>query len=153
MKAATHQDVPCLVELMAAFYAESGYALDHERAAIGFKSLLGDEKLGRVWLAESGAKAAGYIVITHVFSMEYGGLVGFVDDFFVRVTLRGTGLGTSMLDELRASSAGAGLRALFVEVGADNAVAQRVYRRAGFHDSNRLLLALPLAPPTHLVDS
>ena len=82
--------------------------------------------------------------------MEYGGLVAFVDDFFVRVSFRGAGLGTSMLEELRVSASGMDIRALFVEVGPENAVAQRMYRGAGFRESNRQLLTLPLAAPTHL---
>ena len=150
MRAATHQDLPRLLEMMAEFYAESGYALDHARAALGFTSLLNDQSLGRVWLVESGVEAAGYVLVTHVFSMEYGGVAAFVDDFFVRVSFRGAGLGTSMLEDLRASTTGMGIRALFVEVGPENAVAQQVYRRAGFRESNRQLLMLPLASPTHL---
>jgi hypothetical protein len=38
---------------------------------------------------------------------------------------------------------------MFVDVGPDNAAAQSVYRRAGFADTNRQLLMLPLASPTH----
>jgi GNAT superfamily N-acetyltransferase len=53
-------------------------------------------------------------------TMEYGGNVGFVDDFFVRSTSRRCGLGTTMLQELRAHCLAIGIRALFVEVAPDN---------------------------------
>ena len=52
MREAGRADVPELVGLMRAFYAESGFTLDEERAAAGFAALLADARLGRVWLIE-----------------------------------------------------------------------------------------------------
>ncbi len=150
MTTATKQDIPRLIELMAEFYAESGYTLDRERAAGGFLALISDPRLGGAWLMEHEGKDAGYIVLTTCFSMEYGGLVGFVDDFFVRPPFRGGGLGKKILSALRERSVDAGLCALFVEVAPDNAAAQKVYRRSGFTETNRQLLGLPLSRPSHL---
>jgi ribosomal protein S18 acetylase RimI-like enzyme len=150
MKQATAFDIPNLLELMGEFYAEAGYALDRERAKTGFAALLKDHRLGSVWLIESTGGPAGYVVLTHCFTMEYGGNVGFVDDLFVRPTFRRCGLGTTMLQELRAHCLAIGVRALFVEVAPDNTAAQAVYRRAGFSHTNRQILSLALSPPSHL---
>ncbi len=116
VRAATRADVPALVALMGEFYAEAGYPLSAETAARTFEGLLGDERLGGVWLADDGDDEgpAGFIALTVGFSMEYGGL-----------------------------------RALFVETGADDPVARRVYERAGMEDTGRRLLAAPLAAPVH----
>ncbi len=46
MRRASPDDIPLLVELMAGFYAESGYALNHARAVEAFASILADERLG-----------------------------------------------------------------------------------------------------------
>ncbi len=150
MKQATAFDIPNLLELMAEFYAEAGYALDRERAKAGFATLLKDHQLGSVWLIDSAGTPVGYVVLTHCFTMEYGGNVGFVDDFFVRPTSRRCGLGTTMLRDLRAHCLEIGVRALFVEVAPENTAAQEVYRRAGFGHTARQLLSLALAPPSHL---
>jgi len=150
MKLATAFDIPNLIELMAEAYAEAGYALDRERAKTGFAALMKDRRLGTVWLMESAGVPAGYVVLTQCFTMEYGGIAGFVDDLFVRPTFRQCGLGTTMLEELRAHCLANGVRALFVEVAPDNGPAQKVYRRAGFGETNRQILSLALAPPSHL---
>jgi GNAT superfamily N-acetyltransferase len=156
LREARQADVPELTGLMRAFYAESGFVLDEERARAGFEALLADARLGRVWLigreaSKAGAGAGvGYIVVTFVFAMEYGGLAATVDDFFVRPEARGEGLGKAALAEVRRVCTGLGMRALRVEVGVDNLVARAAYRSAGFESlPDRGVMAAPLAPPTH----
>ena len=152
LREAGQADVPELAGLMRAFYAESGFALDEEQAAAGFRALLADARLGRVWLIEkgAGAAAAGYIVATFVFAMEYGGMAAVVDDFYVRPEARGEGLGKAALAAARRACEGLGLRAMRVEVGVDNLVAQAAYRSAGFEAlPDHGLMAAPLAPPAH----
>jgi GNAT superfamily N-acetyltransferase len=142
-------DVPRLVSLMAEFYGEAGFPLPADAAARTFAALLDDPRLGRVWLLEADGEPAGYAVLTVSFSMEFGGLRGFVDDLFVRASFRGRGLAASALAEIRRTAESLDVRALLVETDADNGVAGRVYRRAGFVDAGRLLLSLPLAAPVH----
>ena len=156
MREAGQADVPELAGLMRAFYAESGFALDEEQAAAGFRALLADARLGRVWLVErrrggrAGRRAAarrGYIVVTFVFAMEYGGMAAVVDDFYVRPEARGEGLGKAALAAARRACEDLGMRAMRVEVGVDNLVAQAVYRSAGFEAlPDHGLMAAPLAP-------
>ncbi|MGO8684580.1 MAG: N-acetyltransferase family protein [Thermoleophilia bacterium] len=151
MRLAEAQDVEKLVELMAAFYEESGYALDRPRAGAAFAALLNDPRLGRIWLIQQGSADVapgsadvGYVVVTFVFAMEYGGIMAIVDDFFIRPTSRGMGLGTATLAEVRTFCSGLGVRAMTVEVGPENAVAQSVYCHAGFEKTDRQLMTLCL---------
>jgi GNAT superfamily N-acetyltransferase len=150
-RAARPDDVPALVALMAEFYAESGYPLPAAAAARTFAALLDDPRLGRVWLLEADGEPAGYVVLTVAFSMEYGGLRGFVDDLFVRPAHRRRGLAAAGLAAVRGAAEALGVRALLVETGEGDhhAAARRLYARAGFADSGRLLLTAPLAPPVH----
>lgn len=150
MRLAQTGDIPKLVALMGEFYGEAGYPLPVEAATRTFAALIGDPRLGRVWMMEADGEPAGYVVLTVGFSMEYGGLRGFVDDLFVRPGLRGRGLAAAALAELRRTAESMGVRALLVEVGPDNDTAQRVYRRIGLDDTGHVLLTLPLAPPVHL---
>jgi ribosomal protein S18 acetylase RimI-like enzyme len=62
---------------------------------------------------------------------------------------RRLGLGTAALGEVRAFCTQRGVRAIHVETGRDNAGAQAVYRRIGFMQTDRQLLTLRLANPTH----
>jgi len=82
--------------------------------------------------------------------MEYGGRDGFIDDLFIRQPFRGQGLGKLALAKVRAACEERGVRALHLEVGRDNDAAHSLYRQAGFVATDRQLLTLRLADPTHL---
>jgi GNAT superfamily N-acetyltransferase len=142
-------DVLVLVELMAEFYEESGYTLIRAHAGAAFTALLADPQLGRIWLVQEAAADVGYVVVTFVYGMEYGGLMAFVDDFFVRAAFRNSGLGTEALAEVRDACSLLGVLAISVEVAGDNDPALVVYRRAGFEMTDRKLMVLAWAAPTH----
>jgi GNAT superfamily N-acetyltransferase len=150
LRKASPDDVQPLVALMAEFYAESDCPLNERRAAEAFAALLADDRLGHVWFIQADSRHVGHVVVTLCFSMEYGGLIAFVDDLFVQASHRRAGLGTAALTEVRDFCANRGIRALLVETGRDNVPAQALYRRVGFVDTDRQLLARSLADPTHV---
>ncbi|MGZ8493118.1 MAG: GNAT family N-acetyltransferase [Gemmatirosa sp.] len=90
---ARRDDVPRLVALMGEFYAGSGYPLP-AAAAHTFATPIAAPALDHVRLLEADDVPAGYLALRLGFSMEYGGLRGFVDDLFVRTAARGRGLAT-----------------------------------------------------------
>ena len=149
MRQARAGDVPALVDMMDEFYAEAGFVLDRREARQSFAAVIGDERLGHVWLVEAEGRVVGYLVETLVFAMEHGGTMAVVDDFFVRPGWRGRGLGTAALADVRRDCLAGGVRAMRVEVGRDNQVAQAVYRSAGFAGVDHLLMTTALAatPP------
>lgn len=149
IRPATDADTPALVALMTSFYAEADFPLPAGPAARAFQHLLADPRLGGVWLAEAAGEAIGHAVLTVCFSMEYGGLRGFLDDLYVLPAARGRGTGAALLAAVRTEAAARGVRALHVEVGPENATARRLYMRAGYADSGHLFLTLPLAAPVH----
>jgi GNAT superfamily N-acetyltransferase len=143
------EDLAAVLELMQEFYAESGYPLNIDRARAGFLPLLTSEPLGQVWLAEVEGRPVGHLVLTFCYSMEYGGRSAFVDDLFVRPARRNRGVGRALLAQARAVCEKLGIRAMHLEVSRTNGPAQAVYRAMGFDRTDRELLTLPLAPPTH----
>jgi GNAT superfamily N-acetyltransferase len=142
-------DLTMLGTMMIAFYAEADFSLGHEAATRTFEQLIRSPERGRVWILDCDGSPVGFIVLTVAYAMEYGGLRGFVDDFYVRPQFRRRGLGTKALAFVKAHCLATGVRALFVQAGADNDEAQRVYKRAGFTDTGHQLLVQPLAPPAH----
>lgn len=149
IRPATPVDIPELVALMTAFYAHAGFTLPTEPAERAFQALLADARLGGVWLGETGTTAVGYAVLTVCFSMEYGGLRGFIDDLYVQDGARRQGAGEGLLGAVRTAADERGVRALLVEVGPDNQTARRLYARAGYAESGHIFLSLPLAAPVH----
>lgn len=149
-RAAGPADVAALMALMVDFYAEAGFSLPKEAAERTFTALLSTPDAGQVWLLESDGQPAGFVVLTVAFSMEFGGLRGFVDDLFVSRAFRRRGLAALALAAVRAEAARRGVRALLVETGPDNAEALGVYGRAGFKDTGHVLMSLALEAPVHV---
>jgi GNAT superfamily N-acetyltransferase len=149
IRAAQLTDVTMLSTLMIEVYAEAKFSLGREAAQRSFEELIQSPEWGGVWLLESDAGVAGFVVLTLMYAMEYGGLRGFVDDFFVRPAFRKQGLGSLALAHVKAHCLARGVRALFVQTGPDNGKAQRVYKRAGFSDTGHQLLVQPLAKAIH----
>jgi GNAT superfamily N-acetyltransferase len=150
LREAAPADADLLVEMMAEFYAEASYPLNRRRARAAFDELLRNPALGRIWILREHDVDAGYLVLTLAYSMEYGGLSAFIDDFYVRSDHRGRGLGQVTLALVRDFALALGVRALHLEVGPDNHAAQAVYRKAGFAANDRQLLTLQLESPVHL---
>jgi GNAT superfamily N-acetyltransferase len=152
VRQATSEDIATLVNLMAEFYAESGYDLDRLIAKKAFAAILADERLGYVWLIDEQGKNVGHIVLTLRFGMEYGGLIACIDDLFVVRPSRNRGLSTIALVQVRDFCKRLGVRAITVEVGHSNAPAQALYRRLGLTEvPDRQLLTLALTTPAHIV--
>ena len=149
IRAATKTDIPAFAGLMVDFYAESDFTLSSAAATRGFDALLASPALGAVWLAEEDEVPVGHIVLAISFSMEYGGLRGFIDDLYVRPAARGRGVGAALLGAARDGAVARGLRLLQVETGDASHLARPLYARAGYVDSGHALLSLPLAAPVH----
>jgi ribosomal protein S18 acetylase RimI-like enzyme len=86
-----------------------------------------------VWLIHSDGQPAGYVALTFVHSLEFGGRCAFIDEFYVDRPFRGAGVGKEALRQVYEVEAPAlGVRALFLEVSGKNAAACGLYRSAGF---------------------
>lgn len=125
------EDISVLVDLMAEFYAESGYGLERLAGVAAFAALLRDPARGCAWLMCCEGAPAGYLVLSVRHAMEHAGLEGYVDDLFVRPGFRRRGVARTGLDALLAECARRGIVALAVEVGPGNAAAKALYREIG----------------------
>jgi ribosomal protein S18 acetylase RimI-like enzyme len=131
LREATCVDVPVLVEMMEEFYRESAIELDHTEAAASFRSLLDQPHFGTIWLAYDGSEAAGYVIMTVRFAMEFAGLSGAIDDLYVRPSARRKGFGKLLIESLLIECEDRGLAELHVEVEPGNEAAQALYLRFG----------------------
>ena len=121
-----------LLPLVTAFHAEAGITLSDEARRAALQPLLDGIPHGSAYLIGPPRAPIGYIVITFGWSVEFGGLDGFIDEFFIRPGVRGRGIASEVLHALPRALANAGLRALHLEVDAANTTSQKLYTRAGF---------------------
>ncbi len=146
---AERSDIPVLVELMREFYEESSFPLDGDWSARAFDMLITEPAYGAAWLIEYGRVPVGHVVLSVRFTMEFGGLSGYVDDLFVRSPYRRKGGASAGLDDLLAECHRRGCHSVQVEVGSDNHGAQALYRRHGLipGDDGRQTLRLVCPVP------
>lgn len=120
------------MRLVANFHREAGIEQDDAARRAALLPLLEGSPHGAVYLAGPARAPIGYAAITFGWSLEMGGLDGFVDEIYIRPRVRGRGIGTDILQALAKSLACAGLRALHLEVARDNDRGRALYARLGF---------------------
>ncbi|MCX7566077.1 GNAT family N-acetyltransferase [Sulfitobacter sp. F26169L] len=121
-----------LLALVTSFHAEEGISSTDESRRAGITPLLEGIPHGCAYLIGPPRAPIGYIVITFGWSVEFGGLDGIIDELYIRPGVRGRGIASEALIALPRALAGAGLRAMHLEVDKTNAQALKLYRRAGF---------------------
>jgi len=78
---AIHTDLDILLELMNEFYSEAGFVLDYEIVRSSFNELLNHAEFGSIFLMYLDSNPVGHAVITIRYAMEYGGFVGYIEDW------------------------------------------------------------------------
>jgi GNAT superfamily N-acetyltransferase len=115
---------------------------DEPRSVPAMRRLIADPSLGRAWLIEVDAQPAGYAVLTLGYSIEFGGVAAFVDEFFVSRRFRGRGVGTKTLELVSDEARKLDVAILLLEVTQSNERAKRLYHKAGFADRGHHLMTL-----------
>jgi len=120
-----------LLSLMGRFHDECGmdYTDDH-RAAVA-APLLEGSPLGAAWLIGPARAPLGYVLVSFGWSVPLAGMTGWVEEIFIRPSVRNRGIGTEVLHTVAVSLGQAGLRALQVRVD-DNARLASFCTRVGF---------------------
>ena len=124
-------------------YSESGFGLDHGWAESSFQSMLASPALGALWLARTGVESVGHAVLSVRYAMEFGGLIGYIDDLYVKAKYRGMGAGSALLTALYAECQSRSCKSVQVEVRDSNTPALALYSKFGLEsaDDGRILLA------------
>lgn len=137
---ATTDDAAKLLPLIAAFHEEYGLEADDDHRAAAIAPLLAGSPHGAAWLFGPKRAPTGYVVITFGWSIELGGMDAFVDELYIRPTVRKRGLASEALAAIAKTLSAAGVKALHLEVDRDDAPTQRLYARARFEPRDRYVL-------------
>jgi ribosomal protein S18 acetylase RimI-like enzyme len=128
---AAPEDLDRLLPMVRAYHQHEGIAVDDDHRSAALLPLLEGSPHGAVWFIGPKMSPVGYVAVCFGWSIELGGMDGFVDEFWVRDKVRGRGMGTEALNALLSALKAAGIRALHLEIAEGNP-AERIYRRAGF---------------------
>lgn len=137
-KTATASDTDLLTTMIQRYFAFDQIPFHPEQIRSGLAVLLGDESLGRVWLVLSGARTAGYVILTFGFDLEFGGRQAGITDLYLEPEYRGKGLGRRTLNHVEEFCRESGVHALELQVERDNVEAFGLYQSFGFKMHDRI---------------
>ncbi len=144
MSAALHlaniDDLPRLQSLVARLHSHEGIVQSDEDREAALRPLLEGSPHGATYLIGPRQGPVGYIIVSFGYSVEMGGIDGFVDEFYIRESVRGRGMGSEVLRMLMPALSDYGVKALHLEVDRDNDKAKRLYGRLGFESREKYQL-------------
>ena len=144
---AAAKDLPQMVELLGALFAqEAEFLPDASKQEAALKRILGDPKLGRLYVARDGAKAVAMACVLFTVSTAEGGPAGLFEDFVVRADYRKRGIGAQLLEYVINQARADGLLRLTLLTDMQNEQAQALYRKLGFVGSPMRPMRLKIKP-------
>jgi GNAT superfamily N-acetyltransferase len=133
IRAAVPTDIPPLLDLIRRYWEfERIGGFEAPRIEQLLTRLLGDSAPGAVWVAESQGALVGYLIAVLVLSLEHGGWMGEIDEFFVLPAARCCGTGSRLLSTAEAALAQRGCVRLQLQLGTANEAARAFYRHRGY---------------------
>jgi ribosomal protein S18 acetylase RimI-like enzyme len=122
-----------------AFHEEDGHPLA-KGGPEAIRSLLSGSPLGEIFLLQREGNSVGYFALTFTMSLEFGGLVVILDDFYVVPKARGSGLGQNVLDHVQKIAMERKAVQIFLEVEYANSRAFSFYERNGWKKRERHMM-------------
>ena len=120
-----------LLSLIGQYHEEIGLTYDDAHRAAVTAPLLEGSPLGTVWLIGPARAPLGYVMVSFGWSVSLGGMIGWIEEVFIRPSVRSRGIGTEVLHTITVSLGQAGVRAWQVRVD-DNTRLAGFFARVGF---------------------
>jgi len=133
-------EIRTLLEMMREFYSQQEMRFDETAASQTINNVLKNPELAQIYLIFHGAELAGYFALTFCFSLEFHGRFALFDELYLREPFRRQKLGKAVVAFAEDLSKKAGIKAMRLEVGRENAAAQALYRQCGFEEDARKLM-------------
>lgn len=134
------EDIDRVLSLMERYHEERGIASDDSSRRRAVMPLLDGSPHGAVWLIGPTRAPLGYVLVTFGWSVEFGGTEGWVDEAYIRPSVRKRGIGTEVLHAIAVSLTAGGVRALHARLAHDDQEAQKFCKRVGFEPRNGILV-------------
>ena len=133
VRLARDSDAHHIAALVARYWDFENIAgFDRARITALLERFLRHPQLGSCWVAEEGGQLVGYLLAVYLFSLEFGGMMAEIDEFFVLPERRASAIGTALLDAASDAMAQAGFARLQLQLGHQNVSGRRFYERRGF---------------------
>ncbi len=98
----------------------------------GVKNVFRYPHLVTPYFIKQGMEKLGYVLLTRYHSIEKGGLIFFIDEFYIERSSRRQGVGRVILKQIEVIARGEGMKAISVHVGPFNEGAKSFFEGQGF---------------------
>lgn len=126
-------DQQAYLKMAAEFY--NSEAVSHSVPIInlqkGFEHMVNDGRYFDGYIIEHNDQPAGFCAVAKTYSQEAGGMVIWIEDFYIRPEFRSNGLGAECLSFIENEFKGTAAR-FRLEITEDNIGAKKLYERFGF---------------------
>jgi ribosomal protein S18 acetylase RimI-like enzyme len=121
-------------EMIISLYAEDPDSKEMNESNINktISFLQSNPDKGRITLIANDNIIVGYSIIIYFWSNEYGGLILFLDELFIRKEFRCRSIGTTYIKHLISTETPV-CKAIILEVIPSNIKAHKFYDKIGFH--------------------
>lgn len=124
--------------LVEKFHDETAAAFDDAHRSATIEPLLQGSPLGAIWLIGPQRAPMGYVLVTFEWSIDAGGMVGWVREIYLRPNVRKRGIGTETLHAIAVALRGGGVKALHVTLPETGQTGRTFWQRAGFRDETQM---------------
>lgn len=140
IRLATLDDKAPLLALMARAVEEAGHASDPELHDRAVAPLLENGPYGAVWLVGPQRAPLGYVVVTFSWSVTTAETEGWVQEVYIRPSVRNRGIGTEVLHAVAVALGKGGVGALHVHLPQDQDGLRRFCEKVGFRAQDDILV-------------
>ena len=133
-------DIDSIVQFQADMAMESeGCVLDKERVTRGVTAAMLDESKGIYWVAKSGEKPVGSLMLTREWSDWNDEWYWWIQSVYVTPEHRRQGIYKAMYEKVKEAARESGVSQVRLYVDKTNRPAQKVYHHLGMHESHYLM--------------
>jgi GNAT superfamily N-acetyltransferase len=133
IRVADASDLSALTSLIERYWEfERIQGFDAARITALLTDLFRSPDRGQIWIAQEGARPVGYLLAVYLFSLEHGGLMAEIDEFFVVLEKRSLTIGAALLETATAALTQRGITHLQLQLGSNNSRGQHFYEHHGF---------------------
>lgn len=126
------EDADRLLQLVARCHEERGLETTEEHRQTALMPLLEGSPLGAAWMFGPLRAPVGYLVMSFSWSLEFGGMSGWIDELWIRPSVRGRGIASEALHGVSSALRDGGLRALHFHADREAEATRRLFLRNGF---------------------
>lgn len=138
---AGEDSVELCLALMAKHHEEQDLPYDDAHRLAVAAPLLAGNPLGAIWLIGPARAPLGYVLVTFAWSIEAGGMVGWISEIYMRPSVRKRGIGTETLHAVAVALRAGGVKALHADIGTTDNPLTHFWNRAGFRpDTTRSVM-------------